>query len=82
MAIWHVVRGKLAIFDSEWLPRMGTFWTGVRRPCVRATSATSPLLLAEMRAVCIRGESALARMRQAVTREDFPTVGCSLGPFL
>ena len=82
VASWHVVRGKRSIFDSEWPPRMGAFWAGIRRSCVHATSGKSLLLLAEMRAVCVRGESALARLRQAVARKDSPVVGCGLGSFL
>ena len=34
-AHWRVVRGERAVFDAEWSPRMGVFWTGVERKCVR-----------------------------------------------
>ena len=58
------------------------FWDGTGRSCAHATSKQSPLLLAEMRAMRISGESALARLRQAVARKDLLTVGCGLGSFL
>ena len=35
-----------------------------------------------MRAVRMRGESAVARLRHAVARRDLPPVGCGLGYFL
>ena len=82
VASWRVVFGKRAFFDDEWPPRLGAFWAGIQRSCVHATSADSPPFLAEMRAVCARGESALARLRRAVSRKDLPTVGCGLGSFL
>ena len=61
VAFWHVVRWKRAIFDDEWPPRVGAFWCGIKRWCVRATLGEMPLWLAPKRAVRIHGESALAR---------------------
>ena len=61
---------------------MGASRNGVKRSCVHVTSGKSPLPLGEVRAVCIRGESALARLRQAVARKDLPAFGCGLGLFL
>ena len=81
-AFWHVLRGKRAIFEDEWSPRMGVFWNGIKRSRVRATSEKSPLLLEVMRAVRIRGESASAHLRQAVARKDLPAIGCGLGSTL
>ena len=39
-----------------------------------------PLLLSDVRAVCARGESSLARLRQAVTGADLPPTGVGFGP--
>ena len=30
-AHWRVVRGERAVFDAEWSPRMGVFWSGVKK---------------------------------------------------
>ena len=81
VAFRHVVRGKRAIFGDEWPPRMGVFWNGIKRSCVHATPGKLPLLSAEMRAVRIRGKSALARLRPEVARKDLPLVGCGPGSF-
>ena len=65
-AFWHVVRGKRAVFDDEWPPRAGAFCSSIKRSCAHATSGQLPLLLAELRAVRIRRESALPRLLHAV----------------
>ena len=63
VAFWHVVRGTGGAFDAEWPPRMGAFWAGIKRSCVHASSEKTPLLLADMRAVCVCGVPGLARLR-------------------
>ena len=55
VAFWHVVRGKRAIFDTEWFPRMGALRAGIKCSYVRATSEKSPLSPADKPAVRIRG---------------------------
>ena len=65
---WRVARGKRAIFEDEWPPRMGVCRNGIKRSRAHATSGKSPLSLADMHAVRIREEVASASFRQAVAR--------------
>ena len=61
---------------------MGVSRNGFKRSRAHATSGKPLLLLAEMRAVRIRGVSAAARLRQAVARKDLTASCCGLGSFL
>ena len=76
--MWHGVRGTRAVFDAEWPPRMGAFWAGIKRSRVHASAEESPLLLAVMDSVCVRGAAGLARLRQAVAEAELPAVGRGL----
>lgn len=50
--------------------------------CVHTSLEKSPLFVANMRAVRLRGETGLARLRQAVAGNYLPFVGCCFGCFL
>ena len=41
-AHWRVVRGERAVFDAEWAPRMGVFWSGVKRKCIHPSVEKTP----------------------------------------
>ena len=51
VAFWHVVRGKRAVLDADWTPRMGVFWAGIKRSCVHGSVEKSPQLLSDVRAL-------------------------------
>ena len=74
-----LLKAAVALRDTEWLPRMGAYWAGIRRSCAHATSDRLPLRLTEVRAVLIRGECALSRSRKVAARQDLPAVGRGLG---
>ena len=79
---WHVVRGIRSVFDAEWPTRVRAFWAGIKRSGLYASSEQSPLLLADVRSVCIPGEAGLARLCQAVAGVELPAVSCGFGFFL
>ena len=82
MVCWHVVCGERAVFDNQWAPRLGVFWAGIKRSCVRATLEKSPLALEDARGLRCRAEVNCARLRQVADCSDLPP-GCSgLGQML
>ena len=56
VAHWHVVRGERAVFDAEWSPRIGAFWSGVRRKCIRSSVEKTTLLFSYVRELRRRAE--------------------------
>ena len=72
-------RGRRAICEDAWPPRMWVFGTVLS---VRATAEKSQFFSAEMRTVFVRGESSSSRLRRAASRKDLPTVGWVLGALL
>ena len=79
---WRAIRGTRTVFDLGWSPRMGVSWSGIKRSCVQASLGKCPPLLSDVRAVCTRNESSLARLRQAARAADLPSVGVGLGPLV
>ena len=79
---WRVARGSRAVLGGEWSPRMGAFCSGIKRSCVHVSMEKAPLLLPDARAVCARGESSLARRREATRSADLPPTGSGLGSLL
>ena len=82
IAYWRVVRGERAVFDAEWTPRMGVFWPGVKRSCVRSTSEELPLLLSDVHKACQRAQKSVEHLKQAVGGPDLAPGGIGLGQML
>ena len=70
IAYWHVVRGERAVFDVEWAPRMGVFWSGVKRSCVHSTLEKVPLLFSDVHKACRQGQTSVEWLRRAVGGSD------------
>ena len=66
VAYWHVVRSRRAVFETDWSPRLGVFRPGAKRAHVHVSVEKCPLLLLDVRTMCVRGEASLARLRHAV----------------
>ena len=73
-AYWRVARGSRAAYDCGWSPRMGVFWPGIRRSCVRVPVEKVPLLLPVVRS--------LAHLREAVRSTDLSPTGSGQGSLL
>ena len=82
VAYWHVVRGERAVFDAEWTPRMGVFWSGVKRSCVHSTVEKVPLLFADVHQTCQQAQRSAVHLRQAVGGPDLAPGGVGLGQML
>ena len=82
VAYWHVVRGERAAFDAEWTPRMGVFWSGVKRSCVHSTSEKLPLLFSDVLKACQQAQKSVEHLRQAVGGPDLAPGGVGLGQML
>ena len=82
VAYWHVVRGERAVFDAEWTPRMGVFWSGIKRSCVHSTVEKLPLLFADVHQACQRARSSVELLKQAVGGPDLAPGGIGLGQML
>ena len=81
-AYWRVVRGERAVFDIEWTPRMGVFWSGIKRSSVHSTAEKVPLMFSDVFEACQRGQKGLECLKQAVGGPDLPPGGVGLGPML
>ena len=82
VAHWRVVRGDRAILDTEWPPRMGFFWSGVKRKCIRSSVERSPLLFSDAHELCRKAAVSRTRRRQAVGGADLAPGGVGLGQML
>ena len=80
VAFWRVACWTRAVFDREWPPRMEVVWPGAKRSCVHVSSERRPLLLSDVRAVCLCGGARFARLRQVVRCADLPSSGMGVGP--
>ena len=82
MAHWRVVRGERAVFDAEWSPRMGFFWSGVKRRCIHSSVEQAPLLFSDKRELCRRTEVGCSRLRQTAGEAVLAPGGIGLGSML
>ena len=82
IAYWHVVRGQRAVFDAEWTPRMGVFWSGVKRSCVHSTSEKLPLLFSDVLKACQLAQESVENLKRAVGGPDLAPGGVGLGQML
>ena len=82
VAYWHVVRGERAVFDVEWTPRMGVFWSGIKRPSVHSTTGKAPLMFSDVHSVRLQGCRSVECLKQAVGGPDLAPGGIGLGPML
>ena len=77
-AHWRAVRGERAIFDSEWSPRMGVFWPGVKRRCIHSSVEKAPVLPSDAHELCRRAEISRSRLRRTVGEADLAPGGFGL----
>ena len=79
VAYWHGVRGERAILDAEWSPRMGLFWSGIKRSCIHSTLEKAPLLFSDVYDLRRKGEASLGCLTQAVGGAGLASGGVGLG---
>ena len=82
VAYWHVVRCERAIFDAEWSPRMGVFYSGIKRSCIHSTLEKAPLLFSDVYDLRRKGETSLGFLTQAVGGAGLASGGVGLGQML
>ena len=82
VAYWHVVRGERAVFDVEWTPRMGVFWSGIKRSSVHSTTEKVPLMFSDVHSACLQGHKSVERLKQAAGGPDLAPGGVGLGQML
>ena len=82
IACWRVALGQRAVLGDQWSPRMGVFWSGMKRPCVHASVEKLPLLLEDAHGLRRRAEVSCNRIRQAAECSDLPSGGSDLGRLL
>ena len=75
-AYWRVILGERAAFDSDWAPHMGAFWAGIKRGRVHGSLEKSPLVLSDVRPLCVKAETSAARLL------DLPLNGAGLGAWV
>ena len=81
-AYWRVVLGGRAAFGSDWTPHMGASWAGIKRGGIHGSLEKSPLLLSDVRSLCVKAETSAARLRRAVGGSDLPPIGAGLGAWV
>ena len=81
-ARWRVAQGERAVFDAEWFPRMGFFWSGVKRKCIHLSVEKSPVLFSDVRELRRKAKVSRARLKQAVGGADLAPGGVGLGQML